>query len=134
MDRDVHGKIRKRRKATKQDKEQEERLVAIRQGLFGDRPAAEPSATDRMEVGERERVKVKREREEEKAKDVLKKAKAWSVELRASHSFIDLDPDSPPRASIPSRPVILENPEIPEEEEYEEDVFQHGFDTERADD
>ena len=73
--------------------------------MFGDRPAAEPSATDRMEVGERERVKVKREREEEKAKDVLKKAKAWSGELRARHSFIDLD-----------------NPEIPEEEEYEEDV------------
>ena len=33
--------ILKRRKATKQDKEQEERLVAIRQGLFGDRPAAD---------------------------------------------------------------------------------------------
>ena len=66
----IMKKILKRRKATKQDKEQEERLVAIRQGLFGDRPAAEPSATDRMEVGERERVKVKREREEEKAKDV----------------------------------------------------------------
>ena len=79
----IMKKILKRRKATKQDKEQEERLVAIRQGLFGDRPAAEPSATDRMEVGERERVKVKREREEEKAKDVLKKAKAWSGELRA---------------------------------------------------
>ena len=55
----IMKKILKRRKATKQDKEQEERLVAIRQGLFGDRPAAEPSATDRMEVGERERVKVR---------------------------------------------------------------------------
>ena len=72
----IMKKILKRRKATKQDKEQEERLVAIRQGLFGDRPAGEPSATDRMEVGERERVKVKRERKEEKAKNVLKKAKA----------------------------------------------------------
>ena len=39
------------------------------------------------------RVAIKREREESVERKTLKAARAWSIELKASKSVIDLDPD-----------------------------------------
>lgn len=132
----VHAIMTKRykeRKATKKDKEEENTRAAIRHALWGERPSKEPSVTEKMEALEQEKVQVKRELAESEKTRVIKKAKAWSQQLRASHTVIDLDSNSEAEerpAAVPSAPSSASAPCAPlasEEHECDGDVSDHGF-------
>ena len=125
-------KLFKERKRTKQEKEEEQHRQGVRQALFGEIPQREPSITERMEASEKQSAHVKRELLESEKSRVFKKMKTWSQELKAPHSFIDLDPATSPEGhsnAAPSDGPIAE----PIADLEEQDVFGHGFDLEEAD-
>ena len=73
----------------------------------------EPSCLERVTSWENQRVAIKRERESVERK-TLKAARAWRIELKASKSVIDLDPDDDAAPNTESLEQALE--EMMEEE------------------
>ena len=108
--------LHEERKGNKQDKQLRQ---AVRAALFGPQPPVESVTT-----------RVKREREDKEKTEVFKKTRAWSIELKASQTIIDLESSS---QEMPEIKQPEENEESKEDqEEMQEDVmpgdiFNHGF-------
>ena len=92
----------------------------VRGLLENSRP--EPSCLERVTSLEGPQVAIKREREESVERKTLKAARAWSIELKASKSVMDLDPDDDAAPNKESLEQALEG--VMEEEC--PDVFEFG--------
>lgn len=112
----IMKQLHEERKGNKHDKQLRQ---AVRTALFGPEPPVESVTT-----------RVKREREDKEKTEVFKKTKAWSSELKASRTIIDLESSS---QEMPEIEQPEENEESKEdqgdmqEDVMSEDIFDHGF-------
>eukprot|EP00438_Fugacium_kawagutii_P023266 Skav224631 [mRNA] locus=scaffold1903:97011:98423:- [translate_table: standard] len=113
----IMEKVQKARKQTEEEKAEEQHRQNIRKALFNEAPKDESSIIERMQAAEKERVehvKVKRELAEHEKSNVFKRAKTWSLQLRASETVIDLEtPTSTPEKADSVVPDVVPNMAVP---------------------